>query len=101
MKTLKVVKFVGFGLLWFGFITLAIFITMWLWNWLIPQLFHGPIITFWQTAGLIILSKILFSGITPGGGRHHEKKHWHDREPEWWRKYKDKFRNKANSSEVE
>lgn len=33
---------------------------MWLWNWLIPELFNGPTITFWQSAGLFILSNILF-----------------------------------------
>ena len=35
-------------------------ITMSLWNWLVPELFHGPIITFWQALGLFVLSKILF-----------------------------------------
>jgi len=28
---------------------------MWLWNALIPELFHGPVLTFWQTFGLLIL----------------------------------------------
>ena len=52
MKTLKVLKYVGFGILGLGFVILAVFITMSLWNWLIPLLFHGPVLTFWQTAGL-------------------------------------------------
>jgi hypothetical protein len=31
-----------------------------LWNWLMPQLFGLPVITFWQAVGLIGLSWILF-----------------------------------------
>ena len=33
---------------------------MWLWNWLVPELFNGPTITFWQSAGLFVLCNILF-----------------------------------------
>lgn len=39
---------------------------MWLWNWLIPSLFSGPLINFWQAVGLIALSKILFGGCHSG-----------------------------------
>ena len=41
---------------------------MLLWNALIPDIFHGPAITFWQAGGLLILSKLLFGRF---GGRHH------------------------------
>lgn len=34
--------------------------TMWLWNWLMPDLFNLPTITFWQALGLNALSTILF-----------------------------------------
>ena len=46
----------------FTFIALLIFSLMmgyplkWLWNWLIPDLFHGPQITFWQACGLRFLT---------------------------------------------
>jgi hypothetical protein len=80
------------------------FVTMSLWNWLVPVLFHGPSITFWQAIGLFALSKILFSGFTGKGGR------WGGRHPrnEYWRKRmearmasmteeeKEKFRNRCN-----
>jgi hypothetical protein len=33
---------------------------MLLWNWLMPELFGLPEITFWQSIGLNILSTILF-----------------------------------------
>ena len=84
MKALRIFKYAGFGILGLGFVTLAVFITMSLWNWLIPLLFHGPILTFWQTAGLFILSKILLSGVAPGS--HHRSRR------DWRMKYNDKFR---------
>jgi len=36
------------------------YVVMLLWNWLIPDLFHGPSIGYWQALGLFVLSKILF-----------------------------------------
>ena len=85
MKTLRVLKYVGFGILGFAFIVLVIFGVQALWNWLVPELFNGPVLNFWQTAGLFILSKILLTGIAPGGQKESHKK-------EWKCKYKDKFR---------
>src|SRR5260370_41659976 len=41
-----------------------VYVTMSLWNWLVPDLFHGPLITFWQELGLLVLSKIIFSGFS-------------------------------------
>ena len=38
------------------------FVVMSLWNWLIPALFGGRLITFWQALGVLVLSKILFGG---------------------------------------
>ena len=38
------------------------YIVMSLWNWLMPALFEGRLITFWQALGVLALSKILFSG---------------------------------------
>ena len=35
------------------------FIIMWLWNWLMPDLFGLTTITYWQGVGLFILFKIL------------------------------------------
>ena len=50
-------------------------VVMSLWNALIPALFHGPLVTFWQAAGLLVLSKILFGGFRGRGGHHG----WHGR----------------------
>ena len=79
MKALKVLKYVGFGILGIGFVTLAIFVTMSLWNALIPGLFHGPVLNFWQAAGLFLLSKILLTGIAPGRQDNHRKKDWRNK----------------------
>ena len=56
-------------------------VVMWLWNMLIPDLFHGPMISYWQTLGLIVLSKIFFSGGHGWKGRGRWKQHheWHER----------------------
>ena len=47
------------------------FVVKWLWNWLMPALFGLHLISFWQALGVLILSKILFSGFhaRPGGSR--------------------------------
>ena len=34
--------------------------TMLLWNWLMPDLFSLPYITFWQACGINLLASILF-----------------------------------------
>lgn len=51
-------------------VLLAIFFFAWvtylLWNWLVPVLFNGPVISYSQALGLLVLTKILFFGI---GGR--------------------------------
>ena len=41
-------------------------IIMLLWNWLVPQIIGWTAVTFWQAAGLVLLSKLLFGGM----GKH-------------------------------
>jgi hypothetical protein len=85
MKNLRFLKYVGLGLLGIGFVILAVFVTMSLWNWLIPMLFHGPVLTFWQTAGLFLLSKILLTGVAPRRPHYRYRKDWHHRYNEKYR----------------
>ncbi len=61
-KPLKIV-----GMVIFGALAIAAFgyLFMLLWNWLVPDLFSGPVIDYWQGVGLLVLSKILLGG--PGG----------------------------------
>lgn len=67
------------GMIVFGIIAmtgLAIlfgFVIMWLWNWLMPELFDLPSLTYWQAVGLFILSKILLGGIGGGGSSKSKK----------------------------
>jgi hypothetical protein len=77
MKALNVLKYVGFGILGIGFMIGVIFGVQALWNWLIPDLFNGPVLNFWQTVGIFFLSKILLTGVAPGSHySHKEKKDW-------------------------
>jgi hypothetical protein len=95
----KAIKFVILGFL---AVALFGFVTMQLWNWLIPDLFHGPTINIYQALGLFVLSKILFSGFGRrgcGGPRHNL--FWRKRferkmaklSPEEREKYMQKFSN--------
>jgi hypothetical protein len=55
----KISKF----LLVFALFVLVIgFVVLALWNALIPALFSGPELTYWQAVGLLLLSHILFRG---------------------------------------
>jgi hypothetical protein len=90
----------------FGLLMLVLFgvVTQLLWNWLVPVLFSGPVISFWQAMGLLALSKILFWGF--GGGHkkwsshrsHQWKQQWMERysklSPEDREKFKQKFKEK-------
>lgn len=88
---LKVLKIAVFGAL---FIVVAGYATMSLWNWLVPVLFHGPVITFAQTLGLLLLSKILF-GFRGGGGGGRWGRHGHDGPP--WAKGREMWRQKMEA----
>lgn len=60
-------------------------LTMVLWNALMPALFNLPVITFWQALGLLILTRLLFSGLRPFG-------HWHHNSP-WKNELRNKLKN--------
>jgi hypothetical protein len=72
-------KCVGIGFLGIvGFIafTLVIgYVIMWLWNGLMPQLFHLAVITFWQAVGLAVLARLIF-GASHMGHRHWSHRRW-------------------------
>ena len=96
MRTKSPIEIVGWVLLAIiGITGLAIlfgFIIMWLWNYLMPELFGLTEITYWQAIGLFILSKILLGGFGGGGGssKSSSKKN----------KFKDNGCNDSNKNEM-
>lgn len=83
-KGAHVAKFLLLGVVFVGAVG---FVTMQLWNCLIPELFHGPVITFWQALGLLLLGKLLF-------GWHNHHNSWHDkwgRGGEWKARMREKM----------
>ena len=62
------------------FIAVFSWAVMLLWNYLVPALFHGPGIGYWQALGLLVLCRILFGGIrTRGGHGHFGRYRWRER----------------------
>lgn len=72
-----------FGL---GGAALITWVVMLLWNWLMPALFHLGEITYWQSLGLLVLSKILF-----GSHGHGRPIHRYHREKYFKERFKEKF----------
>ncbi len=76
------------GLVMAGVVAAAVFSLLFgwlvflLWNWLMPALFGFKTITFWQAFGILLLSKLVFSGFSGphhrgGHGWHHDPRPWH------------------------
>ena len=42
---------------------------MLLWNWLMPIIFHLPVITFWQSFGLLLIASFLFKGTSSSSNK--------------------------------
>lgn len=84
LKGICVAAVVALAALGFGYVTMQ------LWNWLMPAVFGLKVITFWQAFGILILGKILFGGFHRGGrwgrgcgcghgGWKHRGGHWKNR----------------------
>ena len=72
-RVLKICKIIVLVIAAIGLFGLLV---MKLWNWLMPEIFGLTSISFTQALGLLVLSKILFSGIKPGGPGHTAKERW-------------------------
>ena len=90
------------GLAIFGLVIIAItvlsLIVMLLWNALVPSLFHGPTIGYWQAMGLLVLSRILFGGFKGRHGPHGHgrwkyvmRERWESMTPEERARVREKF----------
>ena len=101
MKAAKFVVMMVVGMLVFGAIVME------LWNVLVPDIFHGPAVTFWQALGLLLLSHILLRGWGPwghgNGWRHDRWKHRFEEKlsamsPEERDKFKEEWRRRCGWS---
>ncbi|HQU40500.1 MAG TPA: hypothetical protein PLI89_11580 [Chitinophagales bacterium] len=86
----KVLKIFGFILLGVAFIFLMGYATMLLWNWLIPEIFSGPVITFVQALGLLLLVKLL-TGFGHWGGKGHKHHSYGHGKMHWKKKWEAKM----------
>jgi hypothetical protein len=76
------------------------FVVMSLWNWLMPALFNGHAIGYWEAMGLLVLSKILFGGFRgrPGGHwRRHMMERWAQLTPEEREKFREGMHARCGS----
>ncbi len=101
LKALKFVAVVAVGMLLLGYVVMA------LWNVLVPDIFHGPSITFWQAVGMLFLSHILLRGWGPwrhaNGWRRDRWKHRFEEKlsamtPEERDKFKEEWRRRCGWS---
>jgi hypothetical protein len=80
------------------------FVVMHLWNWLLPALFGWKLISFWQAAGMVILSRILFGGFRgmhrgPAmQWRHRMMDHWEKMSPEERERFRGGMRRRCGTS---
>ncbi|MDB6044243.1 MAG: hypothetical protein JWM63_2794 [Gammaproteobacteria bacterium] len=96
----KGAAFLGFALV---AVALLSFVVMSLWNQLVPSLFSGPSVSFWQAAGLLVMTRILVGGFRghggpPWGGRHrhwrnHTRERWESMTPEERERLREKFKH--------
>ena len=87
-----------------AFVVLFTFIVMSLWNAILPDVLGVKVISFWQALGILVLSKILFSGF---GGLHHKRERfksrmrekmmarWDQMTPEEREKFKAEWKNRC------
>jgi hypothetical protein len=84
------VAFVGMG-----------FLIMLLWNWLVPAVFGGHTINFWQAWGIFFLSKLLFGGFDGGPGRRKKARlqdRWEHMTPEERERFRQGMAGRTESS---
>lgn len=82
-------------------LALAALAVMLLWNSLVPQLFRGPPLQYWQALGLLLLSRILFGGLRGRGGWHGHRRQrmwrerWESMTPEERAHLREQFRGRC------
>jgi hypothetical protein len=101
-KVLKILALVIVAAFVFGFVTMS------LWNWLMPAVFGLKVITFWQALGLLLLGKILFGGFHkhgshggPRGWKRHMEERWARMTPEEQEKFRAGMRGRCGFGRFE
>jgi hypothetical protein len=98
-------KFGGFLLIGLAAIALFTLVVMGLWNAILVPVLHVGAVTFWQAAGILLLSKILFGGFRGGPpwrgrGRHawgrELSQKWENMTPEEREKMKEQWQQRCN-----
>jgi hypothetical protein len=89
-RTMRVLVMVLLSAAVLGLLGVAV---MLLWNALMPPLFHGPLLTFWQATGLLLLSRILFGSLRAHGGWHRRRwrERWEQLSPEQRARLRERF----------
>jgi len=96
-KIAKLLAFVAAMLAVFGAAVMV------LWNWLIPDIFNGPAVTYGQAVGLLLLSHILVRGWHGGTGwKSYRWKHKLEEKlaamtPEEREKFKEEWRRRCGT----
>jgi len=95
MRRKRLVRIIMIAPFAIAFMALFGFVVMWLWNWLMPDLFGLRSIGYWQAWGLIVLGKILVGGFHGGGGagrwRHRMMERCEQMTPEEREKFREAF----------
>ncbi|MGH9686786.1 MAG: hypothetical protein ACRD5K_06810 [Candidatus Acidiferrales bacterium] len=94
---LRILRFVVIAAV---FVALFSFVVMGLWNWLFPSLFGLHRIDYLQALGILVLSKILFSGFRGGlggnwGWRQRMMARWERMTPEEREKFRQGTRGRC------
>ncbi len=104
MKRFSIKSGVGFLFTGIAAVALFSFIVMSLWNGILVAALHASAINFWQAAGILVLSKILFGGFPGrrhhGYGSHHQwgmeiREKWQRMTPEEREKFKDEWKDRC------
>lgn len=89
-------KFLLFIPLGIAFVILLPYAVMWLWNAVLPAVLGVKAITYWQAAGIFVLSKLLFGHFGGGGKghRHGPGNRWKHMSEEDKLKFKEEFQKR-------
>jgi hypothetical protein len=104
---LRIIGMVILGLI--GAVAIALlfgYVVVWLWNWLMPELFGLTTITFWQAVVLIILARIIFGGFKHSRGDHPKDRFTSRKKRIWtkhpfdrkWKYYEDYWREEGEKA---